>query len=285
MDNPIIHKYIILNLIGNGKFGVVYKGQNRKSREYVAIKMEPCEGEYSILKHESTILHYLYSKSCRNIPAIYWYGQFLQEYKALVIPFYTTTLSNYIQTHCHTERSRNQIMKSAIRILENIHKNYVVHRDMKPDNWMIREDDSKELVLIDFGLADFYVDENERHISYTGKKEHIVGTPKYVSWNVHCGSEYSRRDDLISLAYIGLYMAFPEQFCVIEPARLDSVATLPTTHIESKVNVGWKTAKYIDTILSYSHTWQALTDYIQKVYSLSFFETPNYSSLANLFIK
>jgi casein kinase 1 len=193
--------------IGQGAFGTIYKGRNIRTGEKVVMKTEAQHIDFSSLKHESNILNLLYSKSCRNIPPIYWYGIIDNpSRRILVMPFYNESLEQFALTTKMNKTTRSNIMRSAISILQHIHDKYVVHRDLKPANFMIHND---ELILIDFGLASFYVDSNERHISSaTTKRLHIIGTPKYVSWNVHCGEEYSRRDDLMSLVYIGLYLIY-----------------------------------------------------------------------------
>ena len=102
----VAHKYSILNRIGGGKFGQVFAGKNERTGEYVAIKMEP-NSEYSLLKHESTILNYLYSKLCRNTPPVYWFGQYenpaisSSPVTALVIPLYTESFADFMNHRHH----------------------------------------------------------------------------------------------------------------------------------------------------------------------------------------
>ena len=61
MNNiSINNKYIVENLIGKGKFGKIFKGYIHKNNTAIAIKMEPSEGEMKSIKHEVTILNYLY---------------------------------------------------------------------------------------------------------------------------------------------------------------------------------------------------------------------------------
>jgi len=269
--------------IGQGAFGTIYKGRNIRTGEKVVMKTEPQNIEFSSLKHESNILNLLYSKSCRNIPPIYWYGVIENpSRRILVMPFYNESLEQFALTTKMNKIKRSNIMRSAISILQHIHAKYVVHRDLKPANFMIHND---ELILIDFGLASFYVDSNERHISSTTTKRlHIIGTPKYVSWNVHCGEEYSRRDDLMSLIYIGLYLIYGAELWkppILSFSGKDAEKAL----IMHPLNQWFKTQKCLTNMTSMSFSlWEELEQFAKNVYALSFQERPSYKDYIRIFL-
>ena len=176
----------------------------------------------------------------------------------------------------------SNIMRSAISILDQIHDKYVVHRDIKPANFMVHND---ELILIDFGLASFYVDSDERHISpATTKKTNIIGTPKYASWNIHCGEEYSRRDDLMSVVYIGLFLMYGLQmwkYGVTEP--FDENHDQDYCALKHPKNQWFKTQKELNNIVNISSRWNELTVFAKNIYGLSFKERPSYKSYIELF--
>ena len=105
--------------------------------------------------------------------------------------------------------SINKLSKIAIDIinaLEQIHERGIVHRDIKPQNFLLRKNKhGSEVVIIDFGLSRSYKDENHKHVSLkTGRS--MVGTARYASLNVHEGITYSRRDDLESVGYMLVYL-------------------------------------------------------------------------------
>ena len=204
----VAHKYSIIKRIGGGEFGQVFAGKNERTGEIVAIKMESSSAnQIRLLKHESTILNFLYSKLCRNIPPVYWFGTYGDTHIAMVLPYYTdeplSSRSGSIEPI--------QFLKSAIQILREIHKNGVVHRDIKPANWMFRtgKTGEKEMILIDFGLATFLGTESVHE--ETKVHSNIIGTPKFASWFVHCGREYEKRDDLLSALYLAMWIHHGDQ--------------------------------------------------------------------------
>lgn len=271
--------------IGQGAFGAVYKGRNIRTGELVVIKMEPLEGlAFSSLKHESTMLNLLYSKSCRNIPPTYWYGTISDpDRRILVMPFYRESLVDFVKNSRVDQTMFCRIIRSAISILNHIHDKYVVHRDIKPANWMIHND---ELILIDFGLASFYVDANERHIQEANpKKLHIIGTPKYTSWNIHCGEEYSRRDDLMSMVYVGLFLLSCGEIWGREiPLSTYTGNDYDPALLIHPLNQWFKVQKVISHIQKIiPPEYKEFKTFAEKVYALSFQERPSYREYIEFF--
>ena len=59
MTYIINKKYTLLDKIGEGSFGSIYKAHNIRTEEYVAVKVEPIKNATKLLKNESIIYHYL----------------------------------------------------------------------------------------------------------------------------------------------------------------------------------------------------------------------------------
>ena len=81
--------------------------------------------------------------------------------------------------------------------IEFVHQNGFLHRDIKPDNFLIGTHKQQHVIhIIDFGLAKRFKDPRTgRHIAFKDNKS-LTGTARYASLNTHLGIEQSRRDDL-----------------------------------------------------------------------------------------
>jgi serine/threonine protein kinase len=278
-NNIIANKYHIDKFIGNGKFGKVYRGINNKNKNYVAIKLEDKRTSYKLLKRETSILKYLYEKKCRSIPSIYWFGE-IDDFMGLIMSYYDCSLFEYLNIKSINQSKLNYIMVKSIQILESIHCNFVIHRDIKPQNFMIK---NGELFLIDFGLATFWVNDEQIHISNSTRQE-IIGTPKYISPNIHQGWTPSRRDDIISLGYIYIYLFAQE-------LPWDSVYTDTENeiynneiHILHSKNIQRRTLKSLEHILPVCENINKDIDtFFQISYKIDFHETPPYNSLCSVF--
>ena len=90
--------------------------------------------------------------------------------------------------------------------IEWVHSKYIIHRDIKPDNFVMGRGDSSHIVyLLDFGLSKkYWSSHNKKHIKFSINKK-LTGTARYASINALRGCEQSRRDDLEAIGYVLMY--------------------------------------------------------------------------------
>ena len=199
----IANKYKLLNKLSQGSFGQVYKAENIRTGELVAIKIEPKSDDNKSLKSEAKIYQYL--AKLDGFPQLKWYGS-TNKVTYLVTDLLDHSISDLVEKGGRIEMEIVLLLgKQMIQRIQVLHNHFLLHRDIKPQNFMLNVTTNK-LYLIDFGFCKRY-NYDGNHIE-EGKISKIIGTPNFVSINVHKGLEPSRRDDVESCIYIMIYMLF-----------------------------------------------------------------------------
>ena len=255
-------KYNLLEKIGVGSFGSIYRGQNKRTREYVAIKIEPIEKQTKLLKNESAVYQYLNNNL--GIPNVKWFGKDNINYY-MVIDLLGESLQqvkNKVGTF-----SLRLILKMGILIIEllkTIHEKGLVHRDIKPENFLlgIKKED-KNIYIIDFGFCKTYM-VDDKHIIQ--KKTHnLIGSYTYASINAHKFLELSRRDDLESVGYMLIYFY---------------LGSLPWQNKNENETIQFLKERII---MEDNNLPEILLFFMNYVRDLVFEETPNYNYIINKF--
>ncbi|XP_025076755.1 casein kinase I-like isoform X3 [Pomacea canaliculata] len=205
MELRVGNKYRLGRKIGSGSFGDIYLGTDISNGEEVAIKLECVKTKHPQLHIESKI--YRMMQGGVGIPTIKWCGA-EGDYNVMVMELLGPSLEDLFN-FCSRKFSLKTVLLLADQLIsriEYIHSKNFIHRDVKPDNFLMGLGKKGNLVyLIDFGLAKKYRDaRTHQHIPYRENKN-LTGTARYASINTHLGIEQSRRDDMESLGYVFMY--------------------------------------------------------------------------------
>lgn len=194
--------------IGAGSFGEIFRGTNMQTGETVAIKLEQAKTRHPQLAFEARFYRILNAGGgVVGIPNILFYGV-EGEFNVMVMDLLGPSLEDLF-SFCDRKLSLKTTLMLAeqmIARIEFVHSKSVIHRDMKPDNFLMGTGKKGHHVyVVDFGLAKKYRDpRTHQHIPYKEGKS-LTGTARYCSINTHLGIEQSRRDDLEGIGYILMY--------------------------------------------------------------------------------
>jgi serine/threonine protein kinase len=325
---PVIHKYVLHEKLGKGCFSSVFRGVHKITNREVAIKIESDAAPLNMLKRESKIISYLNKElAVAYIPIIFWYGRY-GEHICMATTFYQKTLTTHIAELWTTNKPNITIeiallSYQIIEIFQHVHGVFILHCDIKPDNFMINA--NGKVVLIDFGLACLYVESGDTTKHRRNEmKEHLVGSPKYASYFLHEGFTPARRDDMLSIGYLFLTMfkiempwskdmtkdlSGPKDMTkdlsgpkdmfkdmsgpkdLSGPKDMSGPNEYPLYHIMHPHNIIRKKMKSPEQLFKHLQTLQNnkmisknyLLPYFANVYRLDIIETPDYYTLKGLF--
>jgi len=204
-DIRIAGRYRLGRKIGGGSFGDIYLATDIQGGEEVAVKLEYCKTKHPQLHVECKF--YKVMQGGVGIPFVKYYGA-EGEYNVMVMELLGPSLEDLFN-FCNRKLSLKSVLLLADQLIsriEFIHGKNFIHRDMKPDNFLMGLGKKGNLVyVIDFGLAKKFRDQRtHQHIPYRENKN-LTGTARYTSINTHLGIEQSRRDDMEALGYILIY--------------------------------------------------------------------------------
>lgn len=209
-NNKILNNYVILEKIGSGSFGEVYLAKELKHNILVAAKIEErasSSHSNSRIKYEYEIYEKLYKRGFTvGIPKIYQYIQ-TTDFNILFMQLLGPSLDEIFNKYQKKFKlcTVYQIGIQIISLLEKLHESRYIHRDIKPNNFLIGyKNDKDKIYIMDFGLSKQYMDKTQKHMQFRIDRS-LVGTARYASINMHMGIEPSRRDDLESVGYMLIY--------------------------------------------------------------------------------
>nr|XP_020451055.1 mitogen-activated protein kinase kinase kinase kinase 4-like isoform X3 [Monopterus albus] len=255
----------LVEVVGNGTYGQVYKGRHVKTGQLAAIKvMEVTEEEEEEIKLEINMLK-SYSHH-RNIAT--YYGAFIkqgpagQDHQLWLVMEYcgagsVTDLVKKTKGNCFKEDWIAYICREVLRGLSHLHSHHVIHRDIKGQNVLLTE--NAEVKLVDFGVSA----QLDRTI---GRRNTFIGTPYWMAPEVIACDEnpeatYDYRSDLWSLGITALEMAEGSPpLCDMHPMRaLFLIPRNPPPKLKSKK---WskRFLSFVDNCLVKNHLHRPTTD-------------------------
>ncbi|XP_020814320.1 mitogen-activated protein kinase kinase kinase kinase 4 isoform X2 [Drosophila serrata] len=254
----------LIEVVGNGTYGQVYKGRHTKTGQLAAIKvMDVTEDEEEEIKLEINVLK-KYSNH-RNIAT--YYGAFIKKSPPgkddqlwLVMEYCgagsVTDLVKSTKGQSLKEEWIAYICREILRGLSYLHSNKVIHRDIKGQNVLLT--DNAEVKLVDFGVSA----QLDRTI---GRRNTFIGTPYWMAPEVIACDEnpdatYDNRSDLWSLGITALEMAESQPpLCDLHPMR--ALFLIPRNSPPRLKSKKWtkKFQSFIDTVL--------VKDYHQRPYT------------------
>ncbi len=199
MTSEVLGQYRIVEKIGEGGMGVVYKALDTRLKRIVAIKvLRPhlAQNRDRLARFEREA-HVLASLNHSNIAAIHGLEGY-DDKSFLVLEFVDgETLAEHIATGPMRTRRAIDIATQIARAIEEAHDKGIVHRDLKPSNVKVKPDGTVK--VLDFGLAKALSDErqsDEQTVSDVTQEGVVLGTPAYMSPEQARGRTIDRSTDI-----------------------------------------------------------------------------------------
>lgn len=208
MELHVGEKFRLRRKIGSGSCGEIFSGRNADTGEQVAIKLEKVASKRPMLVQEVHLYKAL--KGEVGVPSVHWHGT-ESEFNVMVMDRLGPSLQNLFDA-CNRKFSLKTVLMIADQMItrvEQVHAKDYLHRDIKPDNFLIGGHQAGKAGLvhiIDFGLSKRYRErKTQKHVAF-GEGKGFLGTARFASLNAHRGVAQGRRDDLEAVGYVLAYL-------------------------------------------------------------------------------
>ena len=206
-------------IIGRGKFGIVYKGYNIQTKKVCAIKVLNLDSDEDEIEDVQREIQFL--ASLKQLPNVtHYYGSYLKNTSLWIIMEYCAggSLRSLLRIGRIEEKYIGVIMRELLVALKGIHKENIIHRDIKAANVLISNDGSVK--LCDFGVAAQLTQARVR-------RQTMAGTPYWMAPEVIIeGAYYDTKVDIWSLGITAYEIATGNPpYCEVEAVRAMQLIT------------------------------------------------------------
>ena len=256
----VINQYKIEKKIGEGGMGAVYLAQDNKLERKVAIKVLSNEFAQDTTRR-NRFFQEAKSASALNHPnilTVHEIGEFDQTHFIVTELIKGRTLNNYLTEEKPTLQAVLEIATQISSALSAAHEAGIIHRDIKPDNVMVRNDGIVK--ILDFGIAKLFESDKQVEIDYEAETKAnpatlpgmIIGTPQYMSPEQARGQKIDLRSDIFSFGVL-LYEMIAGKHPFSGTTKMDVIGSIlkdePTKLNELQPNIPDSLERFINKTL------------------------------------
>ncbi|TWW61417.1 Serine/threonine-protein kinase 4 [Takifugu flavidus] len=207
----------ILEKLGEGSYGCVFKANYKETGEIVAIKEVPVESDLQEIIKEISIM-----QQCNSPHVVRYYGSYFKDSNLLIVMEYcgAGSVADIIRIRNKTlaEEEIATILQSTLKGLEYLHFMRKIHRDIKAGNILLNAEGQAKLA--DFGVAGQLTDT-------MAKRNTVIGTPFWMAPEIIQENGYNCVADIWSLGITAIEMAEGKPpYADIHPMR--AIFMIPT---------------------------------------------------------
>lgn len=272
----VFKKYKIVKKISDGVLGKIYSVVNNQN-QYYAMKTERKDSKIQLLEQEG---YHLLDLKGFGIPKLISFGK-TKNYTILIEQYLGQSLFNLFINYRDklTIQDKCLISIQLIDRIEYLHLKTLIHRDIKPQNFLLGIQDPYTIYLTEFRLCSKYKSSKTGKHIMPGFKGTFTGSLRFSSANAQKGMHQSRRDDLESIGYV-ILLFFKGKLPWDLTENYDWTLTEKDIYLKT-----YKMKKFLPIKNLCKGCPNEIEKYFKYVRGLKFEEEPDYQFLRNIFIE